>query len=364
MSTDVNMEYQEVKFGDICREVKLTTKDPIADGYDKYIGLEHLDSGSLKIKRWGLIAEDNPTFTRVFKKGHILIGKRRPYLKKAAIAEFDGICSGDIIVVDKKDNVVDNIIILLIIHNDRFWEHAVQTSSGSLSPRTKFSLLSDFIVSLKSIDAQKSILDLYESYEKIDKAHDDLIASIYNLKNNIVHKCLIGDYEKFSCEEFSISNKKLKDLISINYGKSPLGIKKDNGEYPILGSSGVVGYSDEYLVDSDELILLGRKGTIDKPIYFKGACWPIDTTFYCLSKKSEILNLKWLFFVLEGVDLRSLNEGSGVPSLSRTTLEKIDISVPDKFVQDVIVNLLEKIEAVETMSLNKIINVLNILKNI
>ena len=42
---------QTVKFGDICREVKLTTKDPIADGYERYIGLEHLDSGSLKIKR-------------------------------------------------------------------------------------------------------------------------------------------------------------------------------------------------------------------------------------------------------------------------------------------------------------------------
>ena len=76
-------EKQTVKFGDICREVKLTTKDPIADGYERYIGLEHLDSGSLKIKRWGMIAEDNPSFTRVFKKGHILFGKRRPYLKKA-----------------------------------------------------------------------------------------------------------------------------------------------------------------------------------------------------------------------------------------------------------------------------------------
>lgn len=86
---------QTIKFGDICREVKITTKDPIADGYDRYIGLEHLDSGSLKIKRWGMIAEDNPSFSRIFKKGHILIGKRRPYLRKAAIAEFDGICSGD-----------------------------------------------------------------------------------------------------------------------------------------------------------------------------------------------------------------------------------------------------------------------------
>ncbi|TOP99752.1 restriction endonuclease subunit S, partial [Vibrio parahaemolyticus] len=92
-------EKQTVKFGDICKEVKLTTKDPLGDGYERYIGLEHLDSGSLKIKRWGMIAEDNPSFTRVFKKGHILFGKRRPYLKKAAIAEFDGICSSDIIVL-------------------------------------------------------------------------------------------------------------------------------------------------------------------------------------------------------------------------------------------------------------------------
>lgn len=145
MSTDLNIEYQEVKFGDICREVKLTTKDPIADGYDKYIGLEHLDSGSLKIKRWGLIAEDNPTFTRVFKKGHILIGKRRPYLKKAAIAEFDGICSGDIIVVEPtKNNEFLGKFLPFIIQSEKFWDHAIKTSSGSLSPRTKFSSLSAF----------------------------------------------------------------------------------------------------------------------------------------------------------------------------------------------------------------------------
>lgn len=83
-------EKQTVKFGDICCEVKLTTKDPIADGYERYIGLEHLDSGSLKIKRWGMIAEDNPSFTRVFKKGHILFGKRRPYLKRQQLLSLMG----------------------------------------------------------------------------------------------------------------------------------------------------------------------------------------------------------------------------------------------------------------------------------
>ncbi|MGQ6551084.1 restriction endonuclease subunit S, partial [Serratia sp. IR-2025] len=133
-------EKQNVKFGDICREVKLTTHNPIADGYERYIGLEHLDSGSLKIKRWGMIAEDNPSFTRVFKKGHILFGKRRPYLKKAAIAEFDGICSGDILVLEPKNSSVDKDYLSRIIHTELFWGWAIKTSSGSLSPRTKFSV--------------------------------------------------------------------------------------------------------------------------------------------------------------------------------------------------------------------------------
>ncbi|PLL41954.1 restriction endonuclease subunit S, partial [Klebsiella michiganensis] len=91
-----------VKLSDICREFKLSSKDPIADGYNRYVGLEHLDSGSLKSRRWGMLEEESPTFTRVFKKGHILFGKRRPYLKKAAIAEFDGVCSSDIIVIESK----------------------------------------------------------------------------------------------------------------------------------------------------------------------------------------------------------------------------------------------------------------------
>lgn len=149
-------ENQTVKFGDICREVKLTTKDPIADGYERYIGLEHLDSGSLKIKRWGMIAEDNPSFTRVFKKGHILFGKRRPYLKKAAIAEFDGICSNDIIVLDNKSDIRKGLLPFLI-QSESFWEWSIKTSSGSLSPRTKFKSLAEyrFELSDKTMQAQQ-----------------------------------------------------------------------------------------------------------------------------------------------------------------------------------------------------------------
>lgn len=156
---------QTVKFGDICREVKLTTKDPIGDGYERYIGLEHLDSGSLKIKRWGMIAEDNPSFTRVFKKGHILFGKRRPYLKKAAIAEFDGICSGDIIVMESEINSPYVDLLPYIVQSDVMWEWAIKTSSGSLSPRTKFK---ELVTLPLSLPLEKDMAKKLEVLSKID----------------------------------------------------------------------------------------------------------------------------------------------------------------------------------------------------
>lgn len=183
---------QTVKFGDICREVKLTSKDPLADGYDKYIGLEHLDSGSLKIKRWGSIAEEKPSFTRVFKKGHILFGKRRPYLKKAAIAEFDGICSGDIVVMEPKGKLMLPELVPFVIRSQKFWDWAIKTSSGSLSPRTKFSSLSLLEFSIPNQLRQEQILALFLQNQKV-----------CDRKSELEHSC-ITLFEALSKEKLSV----------------------------------------------------------------------------------------------------------------------------------------------------------------
>ncbi|MEZ9570803.1 hypothetical protein AB4242_18180 [Vibrio splendidus] len=160
---------QTVKLGDICKEVKLTTKDPIGDGYERYIGLEHLDSGSLKLTRWGMIIEDNPSFTRVFKKGHILFGKRRPYLKKAAIAEFDGICSSDIIVMEASGDKLVEGLLPHLVQSEKMWAKASLTSAGSLSPRTKFKSLIDLEFQLPNLDGQNSLLAIFN---KIEESND------------------------------------------------------------------------------------------------------------------------------------------------------------------------------------------------
>lgn len=173
-----------MRLGDICREVKVSTRKPIADGYERYIGLEHLDSGSLKVRRWGSVAADNPSFTRVFTKGQILLGKRRPYLKKAAIAEFDGICSGDIIVLEPKPSGLMPDLLKFIIQSDAFWRIAIATSSGSLSPRTKFSALASWGFAVNGSFAQEEILKLLvKSQEASEKLIDLQISSAKNIRS-------------------------------------------------------------------------------------------------------------------------------------------------------------------------------------
>ena len=85
----------KVKLGDVAREYKSTVKDAV--GLPN-VGLEHLIPGEIELTQWSEDSEN--TFTKGFKKGQVLFGRRRAYLKKAAVAPFNGICSGDITVIE------------------------------------------------------------------------------------------------------------------------------------------------------------------------------------------------------------------------------------------------------------------------
>ncbi|MEL6115628.1 restriction endonuclease subunit S [Photobacterium sp. SP02] len=242
---------QTIKFGDICREVKLTTKDPIADGYERYIGLEHLDSGSLKIKRWGMIAEDNPSFTRVFKKGHILFGKRRPYLKKAAIAEFDGICSGDIIVLEPKPNsLLSKELVRHLVQSEAVWNWAVLNSSGSLSPRTKFSILSKLEISVPSYP-QESCLNILRDAESALIASEAVVTQLIQAKTATAYSLMLeGNWyrELFGKDPASIPEGwkflTVGDVLNdTQYGLSDS--LEAHGRYPVLRMMNITnGYVD------------------------------------------------------------------------------------------------------------------------
>jgi len=78
-----------VKFGDVVKLNKDRSADPVADGIERYVGLEHIEPEDLRIRRWGLVA-DGTTFTSVFRPGQVLFGKRRAYQRKVVVADFEG----------------------------------------------------------------------------------------------------------------------------------------------------------------------------------------------------------------------------------------------------------------------------------
>lgn len=131
--------------------------------------------------------------------------------------------------------------------------------------------------------------------------------------------------------------KKLKDLASIKYGKSQKEVEDPNGKYKILGTGGEIGRTNKFLYDK-ESILIGRKGTLNKPMYINEPFWTVDTLFY--TEISSDTNTRWLYYYISNLDLNRYNEATGVPSLSSANLNMINILTPSKQEQDNIVKII------------------------
>ena len=164
-SVNLKPGWRRVKFGDVVRLSKARSQDPLADGFERYVGLEHLEPGDLRIRSWGNVA-DGVTFTSVFRPGQVLFGKRRAYQRKVAVADFAGVCSGDIYVLETKDaQVLLPELVPFICQTDAFFDHAVGTSAGSLSPRTNWTSLADFEFLLPPMDEQHRLVKLLITVE-------------------------------------------------------------------------------------------------------------------------------------------------------------------------------------------------------
>ena len=151
-------EWVRVRFGDVVENCNQTGRSAGAFP-NRYIGLEHIDPGSLEIRSFG-DTTDGTTFTKLCKPGQVLFGKRRAYQRKVALASFNAVVSGDIYVLESKTPTLLPELLPFICMSDRFSEHAIGTSAGSLSPRTNWSSLANYEFDLPPIDQQRHIAEL------------------------------------------------------------------------------------------------------------------------------------------------------------------------------------------------------------
>lgn len=163
-----------VAFGDVVRLSTERSNSPESAGFERFVGLEHIEPGDLRIRRWGDI-EDGTTFTSVFRPGQVLFGKRRAYQRKVAVADFSGVCSGDIYVLEPKNQGLLPELLPFICQTEAFFEHAVGTSAGSLSPRTNWTSLASFEFALPPIEEQRRLTGALTSADQVAQSLLDVI---------------------------------------------------------------------------------------------------------------------------------------------------------------------------------------------
>lgn len=357
--------WRQVKFGDVVQLSKARCADPLAEGVERYVGLEHLEPGDLRIRRWGNVA-DGVTFTSLFKPGQVLFGKRRAYQRKVAVADFSGVCSGDIYVLESQDAAVLLPELLpFICQTDAFFEHAVGTSAGSLSPRTNWTSLADFEFTLTPIEEQLRTINLLTAFEGQIGAIQVALTATTKLRKSAA-------LDAFS----SVDGPKLKmgAVADIRNGTTPRRARDEywKGSIPWLPTGKVndriIETADEFITEQAleecPLTLIPAGSTLVAMIgegqtRGRAAMLAIEA---CINQNfgavipGDTLDPWYLFYLLESnyEALRHWSQGTNQHALSCGLLKDFPIPVPGLNRQREIVESIREIEASEQQLLARL----------
>ena len=306
------------KFSEIAYNIN-QKKMPEPGDEEMYIGLEHLDSGSLKVKRWG---SDVPITGEklVMKKGDILFGRRNTYLRRAAIAPHDGIFSAHGMIFRPNTAVMDEDYFPFFISSDYFMNAAIRISVGSLSPTVNWKTLKELEFDIPDLESQRKSAELLTAANRLKEAYEILLEETDQLvKSQFIE--MFGTIDS----EGTFPRKEWSEVLKIINGKDYRKIEVDTGGYPVYGSGGYMARASEYLCP-ENTVIVGRKGTINNPLLIKEKFWNVDTAFGLVAGCE--INPVYLYWYCLQFDFTTLNKATTLPSTTKSDLLKLKINVP------------------------------------
>lgn len=300
-----------------------------------YIGLEHLDTNSLFVSRWG--SEVTPVGEKLLmKKGDILFGKRRAYQRKVGIAPFDGIFSAHGMVLRPKEDVMDKDYFPFFISSDQFMERAVRISVGGLSPTINWKDLKEQVFDIPSLDEQKSLAaklwaayKLREEYKRLLAATDEMVKSRF--------------IEEFQGKGYQ--SQKLSSIAQVVTGSTP---SRSVSDYWLCGTHPWVSaqdMSDKFVDATAELVsdlgmatcklipagslLYVCRGSIGVMSINRIDCATNQSICSAICDVS-ICKTEYLYYWLlyHEDEINSLGEGTSFKSLSQKTFASLEIQIP------------------------------------
>lgn len=328
--------WTRVAFGDVVRKVN-DKVDPWESGLERYVAGDHMDTDDLRIRRWGLIGDDylGPAFHMRFKPGHVLYGSRRTYLRKVALADFEGITANTTYVLESKDpSVLMPELLPFIMQTEAFHTHSIARSKGSVNPYINFSDVACFEFSLPPIQEQARQLELFSQSEKLRVALDDAVISINLLRESVFAN------EILRCNDEKIA---ISKLVKFSSGKSIKASdlpkqRSEEASVPVVGGNGIAGFTAEPLSGVPiPCIAVGRVGAYCGAVhYLDEQCWISDNALF-VKDHSKTLNARYLELCLRALHLNNHATGGAQPLMTQGIIGRLKIPVPELSTQDEIV---------------------------
>lgn len=238
-----------VRFGDVVRNGKASA-EPETSGLERFVAGEHMDTDDLRIRRWGTIGEGylGPAFHRVFKKGQVLYGSRRTYLRKVALADFDGICANTTFVLEPLTDALLPELLPFLLQTDAFVEHSIKQSKGSVNPYVNFSDLAWYEFPLPPLDEQWRIAEILWASTQSVQMYQEAALKARVMRNHAVDT-LIGP-----ANTVTQSMRRLESLVTMcQYGTSERA--SDEGDIPVIRMNNI----QDGKIDPTDLRFLPRE---------------------------------------------------------------------------------------------------------
>lgn len=228
-----------------------------------------------------------------------------------------------------------------LFFSTHFLQRIMSMTAKSSVDSVRMEMIADMQVPLPPLLEQSAIVAALSDADALINNLEKLIAKKRNVKQGTMQLLLTGKKRLpgFS-GEWKV--KRFGDVLKIHHGRSQRGIRQDDGKYPILATSGVIGRTNSFLYEKPS-VLIGRKGTIDCPQYMERPFWTIDTLFYTEIFPSAVA--KYVFYYFQTVNWLGYNEASGVPSLNASTIESIELRCPQIPEQTAIAKVLSDMDA-------------------
>lgn len=365
-----NETYPIVRFGDVARTVR-NIVDPETSGLERYIAGEHMDTDDLRLRRWGTIGDGylGPAFHMKFEAGQILYGSRRTYLRKVALADFDGICANTTFVIEAIPDRILPDLLPFIMQTESFTQHSILRSRGSTNPYVTWSDIARYEFPLPPLDEQRRIAEILWAVEDAIDAYTVAFDQLQQSKH-VTLSDLFPDPRQISTEYRTAALKEVCEMQegrvfpSTDYTEAGIKLLRPGNLAPngyldwnenatrFLPEEYLENYPDYLIVPDDIVINLTAQSLEDG---FMGRVCKAGSEDYCLLNQrlgrfiaKDGLHLDFLFRYLQTSYFRrhaeSHCEGSKIKHLYWRHLQNFCIEVPPMLIQEKKIQIAQELD--------------------